>query len=115
MWSAGAGVEHKPPTDIVWKSQSSWGEGGNSNTTLHNSAGDVSIMLLHFPAALLTSIRYSLFIYCTDHCHIHSKERAAANSGTVAGSSYSSSYSSSSEGQQEHLFHKEVSRAVESS
>jgi len=43
------------------------------------------------------------------------KASAAANSGTVAGSSYSSSYSSSSEGQQEHLFHKEVSRAVESS
>lgn len=43
MWSAGAGVEHKPPTDIVWKSQNSWGEGVNSSTTLHNSAGDVSV------------------------------------------------------------------------
>lgn len=42
------------------------------------------------------------------------KASAAASSGTVAGSSYSS-YSSSSEGQQEHLFHKEVSRAVKSS
>ena len=43
------------------------------------------------------------------------KATTAASSGTVAGSSYSSSYSSSSEGQQEHLFHKEVSRAVKSS
>lgn len=40
---------------------------------------------------------------------------SAASSGTVAGSSYSSSYSSSSEGQQEHLFHKEVSIAIKSS
>jgi len=39
----------------------------------------------------------------------------AASSGTVAGTSYLSSHSSSSEGQQEHLFHKEVSRAFESS
>jgi len=57
VWSAGAGVEHKPPTDIVWKSQSSWGEGANSSTTLHNSAGDVSVLcFLYFQAAGLASI-----------------------------------------------------------
>ncbi|XP_036376851.1 lamin-B2 [Megalops cyprinoides] len=40
VWSADAGVSHSPPTDLLWKSQSSWGTGDDILTTLVNSDGE---------------------------------------------------------------------------
>ncbi|XP_019727317.1 lamin-B2 [Hippocampus comes] len=40
VWSADAGVAHSPPTDLLWKSQSSWGTGSDVITSLVNSDGE---------------------------------------------------------------------------
>ncbi|XP_073700199.1 lamin-B2 [Garra rufa] len=40
VWSADAGVSHSPPSDLLWKSQSSWGTGENILTFLVNSSGE---------------------------------------------------------------------------
>ncbi|XP_051549347.1 lamin-L(II)-like [Myxocyprinus asiaticus] len=40
VWSASAGMSHSPPTDLLWKSQSSWGTGENILTSLVNSNGE---------------------------------------------------------------------------
>ncbi|MGH0187799.1 UNVERIFIED_CONTAM: hypothetical protein FKN15_026594 [Acipenser sinensis] len=39
IWSAEAGVSHSPPSDLLWKSQSSWGTGDSIHTFLVNSDG----------------------------------------------------------------------------
>ncbi|XP_026541590.1 lamin [Notechis scutatus] len=40
IWAAGAGVSHNPPTDMVWKNQSSWGSGDSLRTALLTSTGE---------------------------------------------------------------------------
>ncbi|XP_010771730.1 lamin-B2 [Notothenia coriiceps] len=40
VWSADAGVAHSPPTDLLWKSQTSWGTGNDITTTLVNGDGE---------------------------------------------------------------------------
>lgn len=40
VWSADAGMSHSPPSDLLWKSQSSWGTGENILTLLANSSGE---------------------------------------------------------------------------
>ncbi|XP_056134043.1 lamin-B2 [Lampris incognitus] len=40
VWSADAGVAHSPPTDLLWKSQSSWGTGNEIITTLTDADGE---------------------------------------------------------------------------
>ncbi|XP_053134445.1 lamin [Hemicordylus capensis] len=40
IWASGAGVTHNPPTDMVWKNQSSWGSGDSLRTALLTSAGE---------------------------------------------------------------------------
>ncbi|XP_026573426.1 lamin [Pseudonaja textilis] len=40
IWAAGAGVSHNPPTDMVWKNQSSWGSGDSLRTALLTSSGE---------------------------------------------------------------------------
>ncbi|XP_037325242.2 lamin-B2 [Pungitius pungitius] len=40
VWSADAGVAHGPPSDLLWKSQTSWGTGNNMVTTLVNADGE---------------------------------------------------------------------------
>ncbi|KAM3620312.1 uncharacterized protein V6R79_021406 [Siganus canaliculatus] len=40
VWSADAGVAHSPPTDLLWKSQASWGTGNEIVTTLVNADGE---------------------------------------------------------------------------
>uniref|UniRef100_A0A8D2IXL4 Lamin A/C n=1 Tax=Varanus komodoensis TaxID=61221 RepID=A0A8D2IXL4_VARKO len=40
IWAAGAGVAHNPPTDMVWKNQSSWGSGDSLRTALLTSTGE---------------------------------------------------------------------------
>lgn len=42
MWSADAGVVHSPPTDLLWKSQASWGTGNEMVTILINGDGEVT-------------------------------------------------------------------------
>ncbi|XP_054452856.1 lamin-B2 [Anoplopoma fimbria] len=37
VWSADAGVAHSPPSDLLWKSQTSWGTGSDIVTTLVNA------------------------------------------------------------------------------
>ncbi|XP_058494007.1 lamin-B2 [Solea solea] len=40
VWSADAGVAHSPPTDLLWKSQASWGTGNDMVTSLVNADGE---------------------------------------------------------------------------
>ncbi|CAL8307196.1 unnamed protein product [Lota lota] len=40
VWSADAGVAHGPPSDLLWKSQASWGTGNDILTTLVNADGE---------------------------------------------------------------------------
>ncbi|XP_067328700.1 lamin [Anolis sagrei] len=40
IWASGAGVTHNPPTDMVWKNQSSWGSGDSLRTALLTSSGE---------------------------------------------------------------------------
>uniref|UniRef100_A0A8C2GSA6 Lamin B2 n=1 Tax=Cyprinus carpio TaxID=7962 RepID=A0A8C2GSA6_CYPCA len=40
VWSADAGGAHSPPSDLLWKSQSSWGTGEKILTLLVNSSGE---------------------------------------------------------------------------
>ncbi|KPP74324.1 hypothetical protein Z043_106520 [Scleropages formosus] len=41
IWAAGAGGTHNPPSDLVWKSQSSWGSGDQFQTMLISANGEV--------------------------------------------------------------------------
>lgn len=41
VWSADAGVTHSPPTDLLWKSQATWGTGNDIITTLINADSEV--------------------------------------------------------------------------
>ncbi|XP_068175986.1 lamin-B2 [Antennarius striatus] len=40
VWSADAGVAHSPPSDLLWKSQASWGVGNDIVTTLVDADGE---------------------------------------------------------------------------
>ncbi|XP_060934351.1 lamin-B2 [Limanda limanda] len=40
VWSADAGVAHSPPSDLLWKSQASWGTGDDIVTSLSNTDGE---------------------------------------------------------------------------
>ncbi|KAM9357815.1 lamin-B2 [Symphorus nematophorus] len=40
VWSADAGVAHSPPSDLLWKSQASWGTGNDIVTALVNADGE---------------------------------------------------------------------------
>uniref|UniRef100_A0AAR2KTG4 Lamin A n=1 Tax=Pygocentrus nattereri TaxID=42514 RepID=A0AAR2KTG4_PYGNA len=43
IWAAGAGGTHNPPSDLVWKTQSSWGTGDLFQTTLISANGEVGL------------------------------------------------------------------------
>lgn len=40
IWASGAGATHSPPSDVVWKAQSTWGTGDSLRTALINSNGE---------------------------------------------------------------------------
>uniref|UniRef100_A0A3Q3X0U6 Uncharacterized protein n=1 Tax=Mola mola TaxID=94237 RepID=A0A3Q3X0U6_MOLML len=40
IWASGAGRTHNPPTDLVWKTQPSWGTGDLLQTTLISANGE---------------------------------------------------------------------------
>ncbi|XP_028661053.2 lamin-B1 [Erpetoichthys calabaricus] len=40
IWASNAGVTANPPTDLLWKNQTSWGTGENVKVTLKNSQGE---------------------------------------------------------------------------
>ncbi|KAM9306786.1 lamin-B1 [Pholidichthys leucotaenia] len=40
IWASDAGVSSKPPTDLVWKSQTSWGTGEDMHVALINPQGE---------------------------------------------------------------------------
>ncbi|XP_062848525.1 lamin [Trichomycterus rosablanca] len=44
IWAAGAGRTHNPPSDLVWKSQNSWGTGDLFQTTLVSASGEEMAM-----------------------------------------------------------------------
>uniref|UniRef100_A0A8C9TE00 Lamin A/C n=1 Tax=Scleropages formosus TaxID=113540 RepID=A0A8C9TE00_SCLFO len=44
IWAAGAGGTHNPPSDLVWKSQSSWGSGDQFQTMLISANGEEMAM-----------------------------------------------------------------------
>ena len=41
VWASDAGVSSKPPTDLVWKNQSSWGSREYVHVVLINPQGEV--------------------------------------------------------------------------
>uniref|UniRef100_A0A671Q8R3 Lamin-A-like n=1 Tax=Sinocyclocheilus anshuiensis TaxID=1608454 RepID=A0A671Q8R3_9TELE len=44
IWASGAGGIHNPPSDLVWKTQNSWGSGDLFQTTLISSTGEEMAM-----------------------------------------------------------------------
>lgn len=44
IWASGAGVTHNPPSDLVWKTQASWGTGDMFQTTLISANGEEMAM-----------------------------------------------------------------------
>ncbi|XP_072294642.1 lamin-B2 [Eucyclogobius newberryi] len=40
VWAAGAAVAHSPPSDLLWKSQASWGTGNDVITSLTDTDGE---------------------------------------------------------------------------
>ncbi|KAG7469573.1 hypothetical protein MATL_G00130270 [Megalops atlanticus] len=44
IWASGAGGTHNPPSDLVWKTQNSWGCGDQFQTTLLNANGEEMAM-----------------------------------------------------------------------
>ncbi|KAJ8354599.1 hypothetical protein SKAU_G00221660 [Synaphobranchus kaupii] len=44
IWASGAGATHNPPSDLVWKTQNSWGSGDQFQTTLINANGEEMAM-----------------------------------------------------------------------
>ncbi|TNN53206.1 Lamin-A [Liparis tanakae] len=44
IWASGAGGTHNPPSDLVWKTQPSWGTGDLFQTTLINANGEEMAM-----------------------------------------------------------------------
>ncbi|XP_062898014.1 lamin isoform X1 [Mobula hypostoma] len=44
IWAADAGAAHSPPTDMVWKTQRSWGTGEDIKTILFNSSNEEMAM-----------------------------------------------------------------------
>ncbi|XP_068189894.1 lamin-A-like isoform X2 [Antennarius striatus] len=44
IWASGAGGTHSPPSDLVWKTQSSWGTGDLLQTTLMSANGEEMAM-----------------------------------------------------------------------
>ncbi|XP_069040928.1 lamin [Lepisosteus oculatus] len=44
IWASAAGATHNPPSDMVWKTQSSWGSGDNFQTTLISANGEEMAM-----------------------------------------------------------------------
>uniref|UniRef100_A0A8C5F5K0 Lamin A/C n=1 Tax=Gadus morhua TaxID=8049 RepID=A0A8C5F5K0_GADMO len=44
VWSSGGGGVHSPPTDLVWKTQTSWGTGDMMETLLINTGGEEMAM-----------------------------------------------------------------------
>uniref|UniRef100_A0A8C2D1B4 Lamin-A-like n=1 Tax=Cyprinus carpio TaxID=7962 RepID=A0A8C2D1B4_CYPCA len=47
IWASGAGGMHNPPSDLVWKTQNSWGSGDLFQTTLISSSGEEMAMRKH--------------------------------------------------------------------
>uniref|UniRef100_A0A7N6AB44 Lamin B2 n=1 Tax=Anabas testudineus TaxID=64144 RepID=A0A7N6AB44_ANATE len=47
VWSADAGIAHSPPSDLLWKSQASWGTGNDIVTSLINTDGEVKTSILY--------------------------------------------------------------------
>uniref|UniRef100_A0A8C5ASG7 Lamin A/C n=1 Tax=Gadus morhua TaxID=8049 RepID=A0A8C5ASG7_GADMO len=44
VWSSGGGGVHSPPTDLVWKTQTSWGTGDMMETLLINTGGESTML-----------------------------------------------------------------------
>ncbi|XP_069074115.1 lamin isoform X1 [Pleurodeles waltl] len=44
IWASGAGATHSPPSDLVWKAQSSWGSGDSIRTALLTATGEETAM-----------------------------------------------------------------------
>uniref|UniRef100_A0A7N6B9J3 Lamin A n=1 Tax=Anabas testudineus TaxID=64144 RepID=A0A7N6B9J3_ANATE len=44
IWAASSGATHNPPTDLLWKTQNSWGTGDLLQTTLISSNGEEMAM-----------------------------------------------------------------------
>lgn len=54
IWASGAGGIHSPPSDLVWKTQPSWGTGDLLQTTLISANGEV----FNLPVKLILQTLY---------------------------------------------------------
>lgn len=43
IWASNAGVSSSPPTDLIWKNQTSWGTGQDLRVVLKNPQGEVRL------------------------------------------------------------------------
>uniref|UniRef100_A0A8C7H9H5 Lamin A n=1 Tax=Oncorhynchus kisutch TaxID=8019 RepID=A0A8C7H9H5_ONCKI len=59
IWASGAGGTHNSPSDLVWKTQSSWGSGDLFQTTLISANGEVRHTHTH---------TRNMFVVVPSHC-----------------------------------------------
>uniref|UniRef100_A0A7N6A1U6 Lamin B2 n=1 Tax=Anabas testudineus TaxID=64144 RepID=A0A7N6A1U6_ANATE len=76
VWSADAGIAHSPPSDLLWKSQASWGTGNDIVTSLINTDGEVKTSILYLFIYIFS--RQSPLSSCLK-CKVYSKALTAAN------------------------------------
>uniref|UniRef100_A0A672I096 Lamin A n=1 Tax=Salarias fasciatus TaxID=181472 RepID=A0A672I096_SALFA len=70
IWASSGGGTHNPPSDLLWKSQDSWGTGDLLETTLISANGEVLLLLLLlFLLLLFLLLPRSLTRFCSEHDH----------------------------------------------
>ncbi|XP_006038569.2 prelamin-A/C-like, partial [Alligator sinensis] len=88
IWGSGAGATHSPPTDLVWKTQNSWGTGDSLRTALINSNGqEVALTKLVCTRMVNGEIEDDDEEGIHHHHHQHAHCSGAQNAGTSSSSS----------------------------
>lgn len=58
IWASGSGGTHNPPSDLVWKTQPSWGTGDLFQTTLISANGEVLRLAKNIPLVGMLILKY---------------------------------------------------------
>lgn len=74
VWASDAGVNSKPPTDLVWKNQSSWASGEDVHVVLINPQGEVS-----YSHIFLCPFYLFKLVHPTCNISVHSLHSACIN------------------------------------
>uniref|UniRef100_A0A671Q8U3 Lamin-A-like n=1 Tax=Sinocyclocheilus anshuiensis TaxID=1608454 RepID=A0A671Q8U3_9TELE len=96
IWASGAGGIHNPPSDLVWKTQNSWGSGDLFQTTLISSTGEEMAMRKHAAHSTCGDSEYNLrsrTVVCGS-CGLPSDKNSGCVSASSGVSSASRSFSS---------------------